>query len=1576
MFSQRNNPYCDLLKIRCKYTTFFYLDKDYSNIFRIFATKYYETSIRKDLTMKDKNILGLDLGTNSIGWAIIKESTDNESESSQKNILDIGSRIIPMDAALQGDFAKGNTVSSTKDRTQYRGVRRLRERQLLRRERLHRVLSIMGFLPPHYANALTRYGKFKPETEVRLPWDNSIKGNSQFLFIDSYNEMLQLFWQHQPELMQNNMKVPYDWTIYYLRQKALHEAITGQELAWILLNFNQKRGYYQTRGEETKEDKTKEEKYYALKVVDVVDTGEKRGKDTWYNILLENGMTYRRTANEKPDWIGKVKEFIVTTSLDADGNPKRDKDGNVKQSFRMPKPEDWGLQKIKTEYDIHQSGLTIGEYIFKTLLTNPKQKIIGGLVRVVERDMYKDELRQILKKQKEFLPQLNDSKLYADCITELYPQNKTFRQSIANRDFTYLLLDNIIFYQRPLKSKKSLIDECPYEYHEYKDENGNTIKKHIKCIAKSHPLYQEFRLWQFIGNLKIYTTQKDQDGREIENVDVTTDFLPDEESYANLFDYLNDLTNIKQDELLVKYFNVKKPKGKGALLPYHWNYVQDKQYPCNTTRGEIISRLEKANIDTSFLNDKEAEQHLWHILYSVSDKNELYHALCSFATHHHLDQNFAEAMAKFPPFDTNYGAYSAKAIKRLLPLMRMGHHWHVNDIDQQTIERINHIIDGEYDENISDRAREKASNLTSIEQYRALPLWMACYVVYSRHSESSDSMKWRSPADIDIYLHAFRQHSLRNPIVEQVITETLRTVRDIWEKHQHIDEIHIEMGRELKNPADKRRKDMERMLNNENANLRIKALLTEFLNPELGIENVRPYSPSQQELLRIYEDTALNSVDELEDDISDILKKFSDAKNHPTTNEIKRYKLWLEQHYLSPYTGQPIPLTRLFTSDYEIEHVIPQSRYFDDSMTNKVICESEVNKLKDNALSFEFIKQHHGETVQLSSGKPAVQILEVDSYCNLVEQTYRNNHTKKRKLLMDDIPAEFIERQLNDSRYISKLVKSLLSNIVREDGEQEAISKNVIVCTGSVTDRLKKDWGVNDVWNHIILPRFLRMNEITDSQKFTTTSCNGHIIPNMPLELQKGFNKKRIDHRHHAMDAIVIACATRDHVNLLSNEAASPKSNANRHQLSHKLRRYEDIVVNRCDGQKRISVAKEFMMPWNGFTSDVEQALRNIIVTFKQNLRVINKTSNHYQRIIDGKKRITAQTSGDSWAIRKSMHKETVFGEINLQRIKTCNLKEALQKPHRIVNGDLRDKIENLILHGYDEKNIKKYFNTYRDSWRDIDLKKIEIYYFTKETSERFFATRKSIDTSFTKDAINAKIADTGIQKIMLRHLERYNNKADLAFSPDGIDEMNRNITELNDGHFHQPIYKVRVYEKADKFAVGQTGNKNRKFVEAAKGTNLFFAIHEEEAFDKATGEITKKRTFQTIPLNVAMEKMKQGLPIDEEATFILSPNDLVYLPTEAERKTEKIAMPIDRNRIYKMVDSSKSMANFVPHSVANIILSVSKDDSKQYNNIQNELGCGSPKSKNERAITGEMIKDICIPIKVDRLGNITKIGV
>ena len=195
-----------------------------------------------------KVTLGLDLGTNSVGWSVINSIITEQSEKIWLEMA--GSRIIPMDAAILGDFDRGNTTSQTAERTRLRGIRRLRERCLLRRERLHKVLHILEFLPEHYSEQISwdkHPGQFMNLTEPKLAWKRSETGKYEFIFQAAFNEMLADFAQHQPTLVANGKKVPYDWTIYYLRKKALTEKITQQELAWILLNFNQERGYYQLR---------------------------------------------------------------------------------------------------------------------------------------------------------------------------------------------------------------------------------------------------------------------------------------------------------------------------------------------------------------------------------------------------------------------------------------------------------------------------------------------------------------------------------------------------------------------------------------------------------------------------------------------------------------------------------------------------------------------------------------------------------------------------------------------------------------------------------------------------------------------------------------------------------------------------------------------------------------------------------------------------------------------------------------------------------------------------------------------------------------------------------------------------------------------------------------------------------------------------------------------------------------------------------------------------------------------------------------------------------------------------------
>ena len=1493
-----------------------------------------------------KTILGLDLGSNSIGWA--KVCVDDQGN--YLHDIKLGSRIIPMSQDILGNFDKGVTVSQTAVRTGFRSMRRIRERTLQRRERLHRVLHTMGFLPAHYDAAIgwdrkepETYGKFLHHGEPKLAWERQEDGSTRFLFIESFQEMLADFARHQPGLVADGRKIPADWTLYYLRKKALTQAVRKEELAWILLSFNQKRGYFQLRGEDEEENPTKREEYHELKVVDV-EVGENgRNDGRWYRVKLENGWSFhRQSKTDLKEWIGKTKQLIVTTEYEKDGvTPKKDKDGQVKRSFRAPGEDDWGLRKKLTERRLEKSGKTVGAFIYDHLLEEPADKVRGNFIRTIERKYYKNELEAILREQCRHHKELQSREMLERCAEELYRNNGTHRDSLLRKDMIYLLLTDLIFYQRPLKSKKSLIADCPYEYYEYKDKkSGKKERKGIKCIAKSNPYYQEFRLWQFILNLRLYDRTDDRE--------VTAEYLPTKEDYVRLFVYLNDRKEINQDTLLKDYFRLKKVKcGNEKEFAIRWNYIEDKEkkYPCNETRHELLAALDRAGMEHGWLDDSGRQYRLWHLLYSVEAKDEAEGALRRLKD----DDKFVSEFLKIKPFRKEYGAYSEKAVKKLLAVMRTGSLWREDEICTATKERISRIIEGDIEEEIKVRMRHTACPFRSVTDFQGLPEWLACYVVYGRHSETTDIQRWKKPEDLMAYIRKFRQHSLRNPIVEQCVLETLRTVHDIWKEAGQIDEIHVELGRNMKSTAEQRRNMTEKVLRNENTNLRIRRLLMELKN-EADIREVRPYSPMQQEILRIYEEGALQELTKEDSEYAKIARISKTAQ--PSAKELLKYRLWLDQKYCSPYTGKPISLSKLFTPAYQIEHIIPQSRYFDDSLSNKVICESEVNALKSNRLGYEFIKEHGGEIVACTM-LGNVRVLNEQEYKTFVTGHYANNRRKRENLLREDIPMEFANRQMNDSRYISKVVKGLLSNIVRTAEEREETSKFVISCTGRITDRLKQDWGLNDVWNSLVYTRFKRLNELTETEAFGHWQDKDRRVfqTSVPLELQRGFSKKRIDHRHHAMDALVIACASRNIIGYLNNESA--ESPEKREDLRRKL----------CDKNRIIR------KPWESFTQDARAALEDIVVSFKNYVRIINKATNYYERYdADGRKTKAEQKGGEMWAVRKPMHEATYYGKVNLRRKERVSLKAALEDIPSICNRDLRDYINGLVEKHYNKKRVLARFRSVGNRWNKQHIDKVDVWRFS-DGKEEMVATRKPLDTSFDAKRIEA-VTDTGIQRILSNYLEAKGGDPKIAFTPEGIADMNQHITAYNNGKQHKPILKVRVSTKlGKKYPVGQTGCKAGQFVVAEAGTNLYFAVYED-------GE--GNRSYDTIPLNEAVECLKQGLPPVPETRekgdrlkFYLSPNDLVYVPAGDEENE------IDRERIYKFVDSSGTTANFIPHRTAGLIYNVDKKLAEALCNgsiIQNEYGVGSQQSKNQRALTGEMVKAVCWKLEVDRLGNILRI--
>lgn len=304
-----------------------------------------------------------------------------------------------------------------------------------------------------------------------------------------------------------------------------------------------------------------------------------------------------------------------------------------------------------------------------------------------------------------------------------------------------------------------------------------------------------------------------------------------------------------------------------------------------------------------------------------------------------------------------------------------------------------------------------------------------------------------------------------------------------------------------------------------------------------------------------------------------------------------------------------------------------------------------------------------------------------------------------------------------------------------------------------------------------------------------------------------------------------------------------------------------------------------------------------------------------------------------------------------------------------IVNKSLKSEISRLITLKYDKQKLGKYFKERDNKWNDADVSKVEVYFWdiNEKGESKNVASRVTIDDSFTSDKIK-RITDTGIQRIMLNHLHKYhideNGKIhehpEIAFSPDGVDEMNKTIQQLNEGKSHQPIYKVRTFEpKGGKFNVGLKGNKKDKYVEAAKGTNLFFAIYKDEK---------GKRVYETIPLNIIIERQKQGLtsvPETNEAghslLFHLSPNDLVLVPTPEKQANGNFVKGYHLHseqikRVYKFVSCTENEGHFVPNSYSSPIL-------------KNEFGSNN---KNQNAMDGTQIKAVCLKLKIDRLGNIS----
>jgi CRISPR-associated endonuclease Csn1 len=346
---------------------------------------------------------------------------------------------------------------------------------------------------------------------------------------------------------------------------------------------------------------------------------------------------------------------------------------------------------------------------------------------------------------------------------------------------------------------------------------------------------------------------------------------------------------------------------------------------------------------------------------------------------------------------------------------------------------------------------------------------------------------------------------LPNPVVRRTFTELCKVVNAIRREFGRPDGIHIEMGRDVKT------------------------------RPKPGTRSYLKY---------------MDQLDEMrarEARRDDAMKKLRENNVRTSHDNILKYLLWQEQGTDCVYSGLPIGFAQLFGHDVEIDHILPRSKSLDDSQMNKVVCfRHTLNKLgnhdKGDRTPYEW----------LAAGRP-------EEYEQLCLRAKKLPYPKYRRFLVKEIKNDdFIERQLNDTRYISRLAVEYLKCLVQNDHD-------VLGLRGQLTAELRHEWGLDKL-----------LAEIPDSPAWHAEAS-----------LSVG-EKNRADHRHHAIDAVVIALTDRS--------------------------RLQKLSVSRRDEATQGS--QPVPPPWDGFREELKKSVGNV------------KISRRYERKVSG-----------------GLHEDTLYGK-------------------------------------------------------------------------------------------------------------------------------------------------------------------------------------------------------------------------------------------------------------------------------------------------------------------------------------------
>jgi CRISPR-associated endonuclease Csn1 len=1166
-----------------------------------------------------KKILGLDLGTTSIGWAIVNEA-DNEKERSE--IIKLGVRVNPLTVDEQTNFEKGKSITTNADRTLKRSMRRNLQRFKLRKENLIEILSEKGFI-----------------TKDTL-------------------------------LSENGNKSTFE--TYRLRAKAVKEQISLEEFARVLLMINKKRGYKSSRKAKSQDEGQLidgmeiAKKLYNEKitpgqlVLELLKENKKYIPDFYRSDLqaeFDTIWNFQKTfhadilTNEfKEQIIGKgkvntTKIFLAKYKIYTADNKGADKRmqtylWRVESLTKKLSQEELafvisdlnGTISNSSGYlgsisdrskELYFNKETVGQYLMRQLDENPHTKLKN---QVFYRQDYLDEFNSIWETQAKFHKVLSD---------ELKSE----------------IRDVIIFYQRRLKSQKGLVSICEFENKQIEvtiDGKKKTKTIGNKVCPKSSPLFQEFKIWQILNNIQLI---EKGNGAKRELLQEEKEILFKE---LNLKEKLSKGEALKllyenHKDLDFNFKDIEGNKTNASIFKTYQNIIElsgHGEYDFSKLKSEkvieiVASVFEGLGYNTSILFfdtnlegdafEKQASYQLWHLLYSFEGDNTPTgsgNLIQKLMINYGFEKEYATILSNIS-FQPDYGSLSTKAIRKILPHLKEGNEFSV-----------------------------------------------ACTLAGYKHSKNSLTKEEKDKKVLKNKLDILPKNSLRNPVVEKILNQMINVVNTAIDTYGKPDEIRIELARELKKSAKEREELTSVVAKNTIEHEKYRAILQK----DFGL-------------------------------------------NHISRNDIIRYKLYLElEHngYKTLYSNSYIEPNKLFSKEFDIEHIIPQSRLFDDSFSNKTLESRSINIEKANETAYDYINAKQGDKG-------------LKDYITRIEDLYKAfkiSKTKYNKLKMSgsEIPSDFIARDLRDTQYIAKKAKSILEELV----------KDVVSTSGMVTDRLRQDWQLIDVMQELNWDKYnkLGLTEIIENRE-------GHKIKRI-----KDWTKRN-DHRHHAMDALTIAFTKRSHIQYLNNlNARSDKSGS--------IYGIETKELYRDDKNK---LKFKPPIPLDDFRTEAKKHLENTLVSIKAKNKVttININTTKKQGGVNKKKQLTP---------RGQLHLETIYGSIqqyvtkeekvganfNEELIKTVankKYREALLK--RLIEFDNDPKKAFTAKNSLDKNPL--YFDTLQTYKVPIKVKTVAL--------ETIYTIRKDI----TPELKIEKVVDPKIKEVLNVRLKEFNNDSKKAFS-------------------------------------------------------------------------------------------------------------------------------------------------------------------------------------------------------------------